>query len=67
MEGLSVQGTITDWAYYGDTSHIYVETGGGLRLSVNIQNATRRTIETADVGDTVWLGWSPTDTLVLTG
>ncbi len=67
MKGLSVQGTITDWAYYGDTSHIYVETGGGLRLSVNIQNATRRTIEAADVGDTVWLGWSPTDTLVLTG
>jgi len=66
-EGLSVQGRITDWAYYGDTSHIFVETEGGLRLSVNIQNTTRRTIEAADIGDSVWLGWSPSDTLVLTG
>ena len=66
-DGLSVQGRITDWAYYGDTSHIFVEVEGGLRLSVNIQNATRRTAETADIGDTVWLGWSPSDTLILTG
>ena len=66
-DGLSVQGRITDWAYYGDTSHIFVEVEGGLRLSVNVQNATRRTAETADIGDTVWLGWSPADTLILTG
>lgn len=64
--GLAVHGKITDWAYYGDTSHIYVLTEAGMRLSVNVQNVTRETIQNADIGDEVWLSWSPEDTLVLT-
>jgi 16S rRNA (cytosine967-C5)-methyltransferase len=63
--GIAANGRITDWAYYGDTSHIYVRTEAGLRLSVTVQNATRQTIEAADIGDEVWLTWSPEDTLVL--
>lgn len=62
----SVHGKITDWAYYGDTSHLYVETGTGLRIAVNIQNVTRGTVDTADIGDEVWLTWAPEDTLILT-
>ena len=62
----AVQGKITDWAYYGDTSHIYVQTETGLRIAVNVQNATRTTIDAGEIGDQVWLGWSPDDTLVLT-
>ena len=62
-----VEGVITDWAYYGDTSHIYVRTETGLRLAVNVQNASRGTIDNADIGDRVWLGWTPDDSLILTG
>ncbi|MFK7943529.1 MAG: ABC transporter ATP-binding protein [Paracoccaceae bacterium] len=61
----TTRGEITDWAYYGDTSHIYVRTETGLRMAVNVQNATRATIDAADIGDNVWLGWTPGDTLVL--
>ena len=62
----TAQGEITDWAYYGDTSHIYVQTTAGLRIAVNVQNTTRATIDAADIGDQVWLGWAADDTLVLT-
>ena len=62
---IRVRGRITDWAYYGDTSHLFVETGTGLRLSVNVQNATRSTVDLADVGDEVWLAWDAGDMLVL--
>ena len=63
---LRVQGRITDWAYYGDTSHIYVQTDSDLRLSVTVQNETRQTIEALDIGDRVWLGWRAEDMLILT-
>lgn len=66
-DGISVRGRITDWAYYGDTSHIYVQNDDGLRLSVTVQNTTRETIEAADIGDEVWLGWAARDMLVLPG
>ena len=60
-----VRGRITDWAYYGDVSHLYVETDDGLRLSVTVQNETRETVDAVDIGDDVWLGWSAADTLIL--
>ena len=56
---------ITDWAYYGDTSHLHVETADGLKLAVTVQNETRRTVDAADIGDEVWLAWSAEDALVL--
>ncbi len=63
---LRTHGTIADWAYYGDTSHLYVTTETGLRVAVNVQNVTRQTVDSADIGDEVWLSWDPEDTLVLT-
>ncbi|MEM6620910.1 MAG: ABC transporter ATP-binding protein [Pseudomonadota bacterium] len=63
---LQVHGQIVDWAYYGDTSHLYVETAEGLRVSVNVQNTTRGTVDALEIGDFVWLAWAPDDTLVLT-
>ncbi|MEM7744145.1 MAG: ABC transporter ATP-binding protein [Pseudomonadota bacterium] len=62
----AMQGKIADWAYYGDTSHLYVQTETGLRIAVNVQNVTRQTVDSADIGDEVWLSWDPEDTLVLT-
>ena len=60
-----VQGKITDWAYFGDTSHIYVQPEHGPRLSVTVQNATRATTDDTDIGDQVWLSWRAEDTLLL--
>ena len=64
-DGPRVEGRISDWAYYGDTSHIYVQTESGLRLSVTVQNETRETIEAFDLEDRVWLSWQSSDMLVL--
>ncbi len=60
-----VRGKVTDWAYYGDISHMYVDTDAGLRLSVIFQNATRHTVDAFDIGDEVWLGWNAADMLLL--
>ncbi|MYK30451.1 MAG: ABC transporter ATP-binding protein [Boseongicola sp. SB0670_bin_30] len=62
---LLVRGRIVDWVYYGDTSHIRVQTASGPPMSVTIQNDTRSTIENGDVGDQVWLSWREEDTLIL--
>jgi spermidine/putrescine transport system ATP-binding protein/putrescine transport system ATP-binding protein len=63
---ISVKGRVTDWAYYGDTSHMYVQTAeSGLRLAVNIQNDTRDTVNNIDIGDEVWVSWSASDTILL--
>jgi len=62
---VKVHGTITDWAYYGDSSHLYVKTAEGLRLSVIMQNETRRTVDAVDIGDGVWLSWSADDVILL--
>ncbi|MDE0347376.1 MAG: ABC transporter ATP-binding protein [Boseongicola sp.] len=62
---LLVQGRIVDWAYYGDASHIRVQPASGPPMSVTVQNETRSTVESGDVGDQVWLSWRAEDTLVL--
>jgi ABC-type Fe3+/spermidine/putrescine transport system ATPase subunit len=63
---IKTEGKIAAWAYYGDVSHMYVDTKEGLRLSVNMQNATRTTVDRMDIGHTVWVSWSPADTVLLT-
>jgi spermidine/putrescine ABC transporter ATP-binding subunit len=63
---VAIPGEIAAWAYYGDTSHMFIDTRDGLRISVTVQNENRDTVETADVGDSVWLSWRSEDTLPLT-
>ncbi|MBI1384635.1 MAG: polyamine ABC transporter ATP-binding protein [Rhizobiales bacterium] len=64
---LSAHGRVTDWAYYGDVSHMYIASDpGGVRLAVTLQNETRETMNSIDIGDEVWLAWSPNDALILT-
>ncbi|MEM6662668.1 MAG: ABC transporter ATP-binding protein, partial [Pseudomonadota bacterium] len=44
---MSIQGEIRDWAYYGDTSHMFVATDAGATLSVTLQNDTRQSVDQA--------------------
>ncbi|MEZ5774476.1 MAG: ABC transporter ATP-binding protein [Hyphomicrobiaceae bacterium] len=62
---MRAEGKIAAWAYYGDVSHMYVDTKDGLRLSVNMQNATRNTVHGLDIGHNVWVSWAPDDVVVL--
>lgn len=62
---LKARGKVTDWAYYGATSHMFVTTESDLVISAKVQNTTRETVDSFDVGDQVWLSFSPSDVLVL--
>ncbi len=59
------RGEIHEWAYYGDMSYMYVDTQGGLRFSVNIQNTARTTVDAINIGNEVWLSFAPADTVVM--
>ena len=62
---ISTHGKIVDWAYYGDVSNMFIETAQDLRLVATIQNETRTTVDSMNIGDTVYVCWSPEDTLLL--
>jgi spermidine/putrescine ABC transporter ATP-binding subunit len=62
---ITTEGRIVDWAYYGDVSNMFIETGDGLRLVATMQNETRATVDSMQINDTVHLCWAPQDTLLL--
>jgi ABC-type Fe3+/spermidine/putrescine transport system ATPase subunit len=62
---LAANGKIVDWAYYGENSHMIVATQNGQKLGVVIQNSNRESVNALDIGDDVYLSWSPIDTLIL--
>ena len=59
-------GKVRDVAYYGDTSHVVIEGNDGLDLSVNVQNDSRTGGAGVTRGESVWVQWSPEDSIVLT-
>ncbi len=61
----SVDGRITNVAYHGSESHVFIETRAGLQVSSTVPNH-RRDMDPFRTGDSVWVGWRLSDTLVLT-
>lgn len=59
-----VSARVTNVAYHGSESRVFVETQAGLSLQSTIQNESRD-MEDFRPGDAVWIGWWPGDTLVL--
>jgi spermidine/putrescine ABC transporter ATP-binding subunit len=64
-EAIKLPVKITNMVYYGNTSHIYVETARGLSLSVDFQNEARAAEPAIIIGNEMWVSWQPEDTLVL--
>ena len=64
--GTKVQGRVVNLAYYGNASHVFLQTESGLSLTANVQNDSRAFDDNIDVGDTTWITWRPDDALVLT-
>ncbi len=62
---IAMHGKVRDVAYYGDTSHVFVATDGGLELMVNVKNDRRVGVPFVPA-QPIWVSWSPEDTLVLT-
>ncbi len=65
-DAVRLRGRVTELAYYGNESHVYLENRTGTPISVNLKNATRTTLPSISIGDELWMSWAPSDTLVLT-
>ncbi len=63
---IRLRGRVTEVAYYGDESAVFLENEAGIAVSVNVPNEARSTTPAFAIGDELWLSWSPADTLVLT-
>lgn len=59
-------GKVSEIAYYGDTSFVFITDDAGHSVSANIQNEARRTTGNFSIGDELWCTWDAGDTLVLT-
>jgi spermidine/putrescine ABC transporter ATP-binding subunit len=62
---ISLKGKVSDVAYYGNESHILLDTETGVQFTTTVQNEARRTDSSFLIGDNLWISWSPADTLVL--
>jgi spermidine/putrescine ABC transporter ATP-binding subunit len=63
---IKLRGRVTELAYYGNESHVYLQNETGTPISANLKNAVRTTTPSISVGDELWMSWSPADMLVLT-
>jgi len=62
---IAVKGKIINIAYYGNASHVFLETDTGVPLTANVQNETRSKEGEIDIGDDTWISWRASDTLIL--
>ena len=60
-----LKGKVSDVAYYGNESHILLDTATGVQFTTTLQNEARHTDTGVLIGDDLWISWSPEDTLVL--
>ena len=62
---IALKGKVSDVAYYGNESHILLDTDTGVQFSSTIQNDARRAESSIAIGDELWISWAPENTLVL--
>jgi len=62
---IRLRGRVTEVAYYGDESHVYLQNATGVSVVANVPNAARSAAPAINLGDELWLSWEPGDTLVL--
>ncbi len=62
---ISLHGRVSQVAYYGDTSHVFVALDSGRTLSAILQNEARSAEPAVQIGQELWCSWDPRDTLIL--
>ncbi len=65
QDRITLRGRVSQIAYYGDTSHVFVALEGGQTISANLQNEARSTEPAIEVSQELWCSWNPRDTLIL--
>ena len=63
---IAVPGKIAQLAYFGDYSHVFVETGPAVRITCYRTNDSRHQAGALAVGDPCWVSWHPADCILLT-
>ena len=65
-ELIALAGRVAQVAYFGDYSHVYVDTENGPRITCYRTNHSRREPDPLAVGDPCWVSWHPADCILLT-
>jgi len=63
---VGLRGKVSEVAYYGDTSFVFVTDASGRSITANLKNDARQAAQRVRIGDELWCSWDPDDTLVLT-
>jgi len=64
---ISLPGKVSQIAYYGGASHLFMTLDSGQTINANLQNDVRSANPTFALGEALWCFWAPGDMLVLTG
>ncbi len=62
---IALRGRVSEVAYFGDASHVYLRLDSGQVISANIRNETRTSDPSVRAGEVLWCSWDPKDTLIL--
>ena len=65
-ELIALPGRIAQLTYFGDYSHVYVETGDRLRITCYRTNRRHHDSDPLAVGEPCWVSWHPADCILLT-
>ncbi|MDH3466257.1 MAG: ABC transporter ATP-binding protein [Gammaproteobacteria bacterium] len=63
---IRVRAKVVEVVYYGNESHVFLQSTSGAKITANIKNTSRNTHAGIVKGDQLWVSWCPQDTLVLT-
>ena len=62
---IGARGKVSQIAYYGDASHVFLALDDGPTISAHFQNEARTSTAAIGEGEELWCSWDPMDTLVL--
>jgi len=63
---VALHGKVSQVAYYGDISNVFVTLDSGQTISATLQNDVREAGPRMEIGEGLWCYWNPSDTLLLT-
>jgi spermidine/putrescine ABC transporter ATP-binding subunit len=64
-DNIALHGKVSEVAYYGETSFVYLSDDSGRTISANLQNDVRSATPSVTIGDELWCVWAPSDCVIL--
>ena len=60
-----MNGTITNWTYYGDVSYITIELKNKSKVYINVQNVHRNSLKELNIGKKLFASFDINDLIIL--